>query len=386
MLENRIYMDDEYFLKCIDRAAFISEGTKKSYMFVLRMFQNDVEKWTRKHPTLNDVVYNPETYKGMIAKYDSLHTQKSIVTAVLSVLKHTGIKRKNKKLFSRWYEIFKPITRQLREHERNHVASERQRSAIISWDDILRVRDNLTYGSDEHLLLSMYTIVPPRRQLDYYQIRVYSDPAEKPDRAQTHVHLAGAKGPYILVTRFKTDKFYRPFYNKLPDELVKIIKQNLDNNPREYLFVGAKNRPFTTANGFTKYSNNILKRLFNNKYMTVNILRHASATYINQKPDVTFGERERHAYQMGHSINKQLSYEIKQVEKKMPDIHVDECYKTNAAGNLKVIPCITLDSTTQKLSKKKEKLIMTAKLLAKQIDMMRKASAPTNDATVSSVR
>lgn len=369
-------MDDDTLLSKIQKNAFLAEGTKKTYMFSLNMLMQHIPK--TKELTLHDVLMNPSVYGKTVTSFENLNTQKTVITAILALLKYSQIKSKHKSIFSQWYEVFKPIMRELKKRERNHVATERQESAILPWEDIVKLRDKtLEKGSMEHLLLSMYTMIPPRRQLDYYKVRLYTSAKDTPDRRSSFIHLHHPKGSYMLITRFKTDKFYKPFYIKLPLELEAAIDASLAGLPRNYLFVGADNEPFHAPNTFTKFSNAILKRVFNNPNMTVNILRHASATYINQKPNVTYGERERHAYQMGHSINKQISYEIKtQVEPRTQDLQVTEdCYKKNAStGKLMKIPCITLNSPSNVKainSNSKRKLMAAAKLLQKEIKLAR---------------
>lgn len=365
-------MEGTPYADAVDRAAFISQGTKDTYRHALTMLMADLTaaKRTSPPPSFQTALFEPEKTGAFIrGYYKSLHTQKTVVTALLAVLKYSGLKKENRKLFSRWYEIFKPIMRQLKQRERDHVASDRQKAAILPWSKVLAARDRLKPGSDDHVLLSMYTSIPPRRQLDYYRVFLYTDPNDKPDRTETHMHLAHPKGAYLLVTRFKTDKFYRPFYTKLPPDLLDTVQKSLASKPRAYLFVGANGEPFHSSNTFAKYTNHALKRIFDSPHMSVNILRHASATFINNKPDVTFGERERHAYQMGHSINKQISYEIKSVEKTLPDsLNVGECYqKTSPKGRLKAVPCIT--------GKTRDKLQAAAALLKKQLVVSRKPTA-----------
>jgi hypothetical protein len=226
------------------------------------------------------------------------------------MLRTSEIKMNNKPLYNKWYTAMADDAKEHSKQINENIPTDRQTRTTYRWVDVLKKYEEYPLGSKENLILAMYTLIPPRRQSDYFQLRVYNDPTEIPNLDHNHIHLCHPKfGHYMFIKEFKTANVMRPFFNKfLPEKLIKAITFSIELNPRQYMFTQADGEPFSTANAYTKYSNNILKKIFDNTEMSVNALRHSIASHIDSIPQITLVERKRIAYLMGHTVGKALQY------------------------------------------------------------------------------
>jgi hypothetical protein len=198
-----------------------------------------------------------------------------------------------------------------RNHLESNLPNDRQRSSFINWQAIVKKRREYVLGSAQHVLLSIYTAIPPRRQKEYYSMRIYTDKDVTPDLDHNQLYLSSDKQKcYIFICEHKTSRFNKTFTNKkLPDILIDTVKKSLVTNPREYLFVKQRSRsPFVDEKSFQKYSNGMLKTIFKDDGISINTLRHSFATFVNDSPDVTLKIRKDIANLMGCSFHQFLEY------------------------------------------------------------------------------
>lgn len=310
---------DAYYNKLVNASIFITDSTKTTYIKNMKAITTHCEA-----PSIHHILHTPDTYGPCIKSLPKpLNTRFSYIVTVLAYLKYTGLKEDTPNLFNGWYKHFIEIKKELRAIELSNKPTARQAKATIPWATVIKKRNTLPYGSPEHLLLSIYTYVPPRRQLDYTQMRVYTDPAANPQHNHNFIHLYSNKfkSPYMLFSHYKTAKHHtRPFFNKeIPKELIDIIKRSLKAKPRNYLFTSrGGDEPYKDANSFQKYSNKILKKIFDNPYVSVNSLRHSYATYLDKLPNIDARRRQRDAMKMGHTLRKALEYVHKKEENPKP--------------------------------------------------------------------
>jgi hypothetical protein len=240
--------------------------------------------------------------------------------AILALMKYSDMKTSHPDLYTKWHDEFKTFDASFKERMDRNLLSDKQKLAMVSWNDVMKHHTNLgktKYASDEHLLFSMFCLIPPRRQVDYYRIRIYdkevdhstllSDDAD----ASGMIVLSGGEAT-ITVVKGKTIDSYDIWKKKLPSTLTDIIVKSLQKQPRKYLFV-KNNKPFQKVNTFTQYSNNILKTIFSNEAMSVNILRHSFASYVHNQPFSSVEELKQIAYDMGHSLIMNMTY-VKKVK------------------------------------------------------------------------
>lgn len=239
----------------------------------------------------------------------------SMSKAVLALMKYSEMKVTFPELYSKWHDEFKVFDKSFKDRMDQNLLSEKQEQAMVSWDRVMKLHTALGkhgYASSDHVLLSMFCLIPPRRQIDYYRIKIYHKDTEIDTLTKDDVKASGmlviSNGTVeITVIKGKTIGTYDIWKKTLPSSLSDIIVKSLEMQPRSYLFV-KQGKPFNTVNTFTQYSNDILKRMFGNSAMSVNILRHSFANYIHSQPFSSVEELKQIAYDMGHSLIMNMTY------------------------------------------------------------------------------
>lgn len=302
--------DDDFYFKKVENAPLVEDTTITTYKSNMKKILKLTEA-----PSIHNLLLNPELYNDKLRKkIQSINTLITYYIAIITFMKSSGLKRSQKETYNKWYTYMMNERKKRNEKLSKNEPTDKQARTNYPWEQIIEHRDSLPKDSVEHLLIGMYTYIPPRRQKDYAKMRVYTDPNYEPKLDHTHFHTNHKRhGAYMYIKDFKTVKFMGPFFDKeMPKQLVEVIELSLKKEPREYLFMKCDKTPFDRVNAFTKFSNNILKREFKNEEMTVGALRHAHSTHTNNKAGLTFAERYRAAYKMGHSIKKDLVYAFNQ--------------------------------------------------------------------------
>lgn len=300
------YKTNEEYDDMIHDCDFISQSSKITYTSRLKYLRKKLSE-----KSTHAILTNPYVFGMKIIDLNSnMKSKDNSFTAIITYLSYTGLKGNYPKLFTLWYNTYMKVFRELRRLRENNIPTEKQTKSMIDWGDVIKIRDRLAYGSMEHLLLSIYTYVPPRRQMDYAKMRVYIDPEIEPIKDHNYFQLFNKRlsSPVMYVHEHKTARFSKGFLNKeIPIELCKIIGNSLKNNSREYMFLQKRSNNVHSVQTFTNYSNDTLKTIFKNKLFSVNTLRHSFATYIGGKT-LTLDQRKRYAMKMGHSLSKSLEY------------------------------------------------------------------------------
>lgn len=308
MSEHRVnFHSNEWYIENLKDSKKLAEKSKRLYVCLMKKILRET-----KCDNLHDILINPSKHmKNIVNKDTPTNTQDSIFGTILSFLYHSGLKEENPSLYEEWHNEFSKINKIKQEISRSNIPSERQKKGILNWNDVLIKRDEQVYGSLPHLLLSMYTYIPPRRQLDYAVMRVYFDPSLEPLRDHNHFHVYNKKydSAYILISEYKTKYSYNDYFDTdIPNELVSIIIHSFQQNPRRYMFMTERGRPFTDANHFQIFSNNILKEIFKNRNVSVNSLRHSFASRLKSLNNLSVHEHDILSRKMGHSLTKNLEY------------------------------------------------------------------------------
>lgn len=256
------------------------------------------------------ILRNPRKYIGWIREtFDALATQKSYISAVLAVFRHNeGLKQQEQKHYDAWHAAFKEVDTQIDERYKRNEPSERQANGFVPFEEIVEKRDQLEKGSDERLLLCVYTYIPPLRA-DWNRVRIYTT-SEVPNEIKEENYIVmdeKKRAGKLILREFKTATKHTQYEKELPIELVTEILANLDKNPRDFLFQDRNGAPYR-ASSYTKWANRILQRLFN-RPLTISLIRHA---YINTLDfnALTVHEKEVIARDMAHTIGTQDRYRL----------------------------------------------------------------------------
>lgn len=287
----------------------MSEQTKKQY----KSAYNVLVKITGNG--MEDVIRDPKgTYNRIKAyeykegkKYDT-KSIKNLLTAILSYYKGADglIPCDLQPYHQQYLHYFREIKGQVEAFYDKNEPTEKQRTGVLNWEDVIKKRDELgqkEYGSRRHLLLSMYTYIPPLRQ-DFNDVRILT---RTPRQVDGNYIILNTRTARLVLTEYKTASLYGKFESDLPKPLARIIKASIEQRPRGYLFTDVEGNPYKEANSFTVFSNRTLKELFDNPAVSVSMLRHS---YISDQDfnKLTEGDKKELAHKMTHSAQQQGQY------------------------------------------------------------------------------
>ena len=235
-----------------------------AYNVVQRITGKDMD-YIRKHP---ESTY--EAIKGYEYKEGKKYDQKSIknlITAILASYKGDDglIPNDLQEYHLRCLNIFREVKESLVQK------TEKKMEGLVAWDEIIKKRDELSkteYGSRRHLLLSVYSYIPPLRQ-DLNEVRLYK---RVPKDDQGNYIVMDVMGPKMVMNEDNAQVKYGRYEVMLPFRLLHVIMTSLEQIPREYLFTDLEGKTYS-ANSFTKFSNNALKELFDNQHMSMSLLK-----------------------------------------------------------------------------------------------------------------
>lgn len=143
-----------------------------------------------------------------------------------------------------------------------------------------------------YVILSLYTLQPPRRLMDYTEMRLHGEIDKEKDNYID-------KKTFVF-NKYKTSKFTGTEKIDLNPKLKYIIDKWKKHNPHEYLLVGTNNKKLTSSQ-LQQRLNTILGR-----NASVNILRHS---FLSEKyKHIDLKEMKSDADAMGHSVNQQMLY------------------------------------------------------------------------------
>jgi hypothetical protein len=265
--------------------------------------KHDIE-WILQHPK--------EVYNIVINTYHEDQSRKAYLVSVLALFKHVpDLKNKYKENYTKFFQYHKDVNNDVDERYRKGIANERQKKSYVQWEDVLKKRQELhdkDYGGIQHLLLSMYTYIPPLRQ-DFHNIKFVRSMPFGAKASKGNFMVLNKKSAVLVLNEFKTKHVFKHYHKELPSELLQIIWKSVDNMPRDYLFVDSNGGPYEKEDSFHKFVNRNLKEIFQ-KPVTVNTLRH-SFILDERKRNVTPGEEADSAKDMLHSIAMKNNYRFR---------------------------------------------------------------------------
>lgn len=179
---------------------------------------------------------------------------------------------------------------------------EKKGGTKLTFEDIVKKRDELEKGSISKLLLAFYTYLPPVRA-DYGSVEIVH--AEDETSSPNYIRILDESHAVCILTEFKTAKRYKKIENTLPEPLLQQLQASLLKQPRTHLFVNQNDKPFT-RNAFTVWTKRILSKLFNTQ-LTLVIVRHLFLSSLDYD-SLSVEELVDLGNKMGHSIQMQRGY------------------------------------------------------------------------------
>lgn len=251
------------------------------------------------------IIFHPEEVIKKINKaYPNIGSRKTFYTFILALFRYNSdLKCSYKKEYDEWMKEFTETDKQIADRYKENAPTKKQQEGFVAYEEIVKKRDMLEDGTDEKLLLSLYTYIPPLRA-DFGKVAIYEAGTPEKDRKEDNYIYDFSQ---LVLRRYKTAKSHKEFSRDLPKELIKQIKESLKKKPRKYLFT-MKNGDPMLKNTYTKWCNRVLQRLFG-RALTVSLIRHA---YINTLDfnKLTIKEKEEIAADMTHSAGMQDKYRL----------------------------------------------------------------------------
>jgi len=281
------------------------------------LFNTNIGRWLRAFPpekerTLDWLVHHPKKAMKCLRRTDTVkNTEKNhhcfisaVVAYILHELKDTG-------LSAPWIEIQTENQENIRKLYASGEPTDLQKSKVMPWADILKVRDALPLSTAK-LLLAMYTYIPPIRA-DLFACRLYEETPEETPTEDNYIVLE-KKNPRLVLNDYKTKKVYGTIQISLPKVLYEMIRQCIKEGicKGEYLFAHLSGTPYDRP-GFSSMSRRLLNKAFE-KPMTLTAIRHIfSSTIDNNRP---VKELRLISDSMGHSVSTQKLYKWDEVADK----------------------------------------------------------------------
>jgi hypothetical protein len=176
--------------------------------------------------------------------------------------------------------------------------------STIPWKDLKDLYKSDITHSDK-LLLAVYTLIPPRRVLDFSQMKVV---AKMPKIANGFNYVAiGNKRCTMQFNNYKTFKNYGRQVFPVPAELRRLIVASgaTVGNP---LFPTLAGGFYSQAEFSTKLGNITEKLLGKGRRATANTFRHAYITHFLARNPTT-PQRKKIAAQMAQSVEMTIEYD-----------------------------------------------------------------------------
>jgi hypothetical protein len=236
------------------------------------------------------------------------NTKKNYYASIVKLLRYTDEKElleKYKKLMNDYIEKTKPTDEY----------NEKQKKNLMTIDEIEEIRINLIKGITnfttklnydlllDYVILSLYTLQPPRRN-EFYNMKIVNTLDKIKD--DENYLLWGAKKKMFIFQDYKTAKKYGKEIVPINKDLQDVISLYLKNRKHialegnDYFLVKYGNLEFEHSNDITRTLNRILK-----KNVGASMLRHI---YLSEKYGKIIQEMEKDASMMAHSTEMQKEY------------------------------------------------------------------------------
>lgn len=257
-------------------------------------------------------------------KQTSQQSLYSMLVAVLSLFVKTNNRSPYRKAYTFYHTRMNETTIKNKEEKKNNMKTDTQKNSWLPWDDILAKRAELAeivkpYSNENvlnkkefnnltnHLVVSLYTYIPPRRNQDYQimdVVKLTDDKlADELPNTTNYLVVVDGKPTRFIYNVYKTARFYGKQEIIVPDDLADVLKRWIQFHPKNKfkkfpLLTDVKGQKLPQTNSITR----ILNRVFKNG-LGASMLRHI---YLSTKYDVE--EMEKDAQDMGHSLEQQREY------------------------------------------------------------------------------
>ena len=267
-----------------------------------------------------------ESILAKLEKYKP-NTQRSYIIAIVSLLKCMSIsdEKKWKKLYDKYYTHLETLNKELKSNTEktpketeNWLSREeidKKHNHYLPIMEIARKKKKLDEREFKdllhYLILSLYTLQPPRRNADYQNSLI----TKKLDRdllnKHNHVDLENKK---FLFSNYKTKGTYQIQEQPISDEIMEILKMYTKHHPLKKDLTNKTPIPFLVDFLGNELNNNnditrILYRIFDGKKVGSSMMRKM---YLTNKYGNTLEELKDDVEKMGTSASTAANHYIKE--------------------------------------------------------------------------
>jgi hypothetical protein len=257
----------------------------------LKLYINNLKRLNDNQDIKNfNFLKNIETIQEKINKYKP-NTRRSYIISIVSALKQEP---KLKKVYEQYYKILMDYNNDLKI---NNSKSETQKENWIEQSEVeeiyKKIKEDITPKLDKkklsnqeydelqkYLVLSLYTLIPPRRNLDYQYMVVVGKYTDDLDNKFNYLDLDKKEFHF---NNYKTKGTYQRQTTEITDELYNVIEQYLKYHPLKNVLkkktgvipfiVDFEGNPYESNNTITRILNKIFKKrigssMLRNIYLT----------------------------------------------------------------------------------------------------------------------
>lgn len=241
------------------------------------------------------------------------NTRRTYLISIVTLLKHDP---KQKKLYDKYYSLLDEYNKQM---QTNNTKSETQKKNWINQEEVKKIYSDLEtevapllekkkLSQSEYdtvlswVVLSLYVLQPPRRNVDYQHAVLVNKYNEQMDNKYNYYDIPNETFHF---NNYKTKGTYKTQTQKASPELSAVIKKYLNIHPGKSelkkksgvvpFLVNYEGLPFESINAITR----ILNKIFG-KRIGVSLLRNI---YLTDKYAGKVSELEKDATAMGTSSN-----------------------------------------------------------------------------------
>ena len=251
---------------------------------------------------LNDI---ETVIKSLRDKYQNDNTFMSYLIALTVVLSHIPSLRSD---YLKTTTLTKNLSKQSQDKRDENIADDPDKIIDVSNRDQLLENIKSLPNITDKLIYALNTLIPPRRL--EYRFVIITDEIDPNMLKDTNNYLV-IRGKWRFVfNEYKTAKSLEQQVIPIPDDLKEILLSYIKSkrlNIGDYLFhLGRDKRESISQPNFSKKISQVFEKVhgvaISNRY-----LRYSASTTANNQ-NLSKKDREQLAYDMGHSLNQNLSY------------------------------------------------------------------------------
>jgi len=205
----------------------IKEVTSNNY---IRDFQRIVELLECPTDDIIPCFRNVEKVLSIMQQYyPNISTYKNMLTSIISLCKYN-------ELFAKFVnqEAYLREMNRLRTLVQKNDVEKSNMGQTMPWSYYVQLLSQLKQempNSTKYLLLCLYTMIPPVRD-NYGKVYIVYDDSLVPNNEHNLYYLNNGR---LVLTEYKTDKYYGVIDEVIPIVLQEVIANSLEKYPRKYL-------------------------------------------------------------------------------------------------------------------------------------------------------